>query len=84
MIEQEFIDIPDTILLLKMKDRRECVDIPDMILLLKIKKCSEHSTSDWKIVLNNCLLPLLTSIGDKFFRFEKLLIMSSILVFYLP
>ena len=38
MIEQEFIDIPDMILLLKMKDRRECVDIPDMILLFKIKR----------------------------------------------
>ena len=38
MIEQEFIDIPDMILLLKMKDRRECVDIPDMTLLLKIKR----------------------------------------------
>ena len=50
MIEQGFIDIPDIFPLLKMKDRRECVDIPDMILFLKIKKCSEHSTSDWKIV----------------------------------
>ena len=87
MIEQEFIDIPDMILLLKMKDRREYVDIPDMILLLKIKKeCSEHSTSHWKIVLNNRLFAIvaINSIGDKFFRFEKLLIMYSILVFYLP
>ena len=59
MIEQEFIDIPDMILLLKMKDRRECVDIPHMTLLLKIKKeCSEHSTSDWKIVLNNRLFTI--------------------------
>ena len=41
MIEQEFIDIPDMILLLKMKDRRECVDIADMTLLLKIKKESK-------------------------------------------
>ena len=38
MIEQEFIDIPDMILSLKMKDIMECVDIPDMILLLKINK----------------------------------------------
>ena len=61
MIEQEFIDIPDMILLLKMKDRSDCVDIPDLILILKIKKeCSEHSTSDWKIVLNNRLF----TIGD--------------------
>ena len=102
MIEQEFIDIPETTLLLKIK-----------------KECSEHSTSDWKIVLNNRLFTIVnfhrgyvlsvwkivdyflhfsfsnvfnsqngllqyTSIGDKFFRFEKLLIMSSILVFYLP
>ena len=53
-----------------------------MILLLKIKKeCSEHSTSDWKIVLNNWFLPLLTSIGDKFSRFEKLLSISCILAF---
>ena len=73
MIKQECIGIPDMILLLKMKDRRECVDIPDMTLLLKIKKCSEHSTSDWKIVLKTGFLPLLTSIGDKFSRFEKLL-----------
>ena len=59
MIEQEFIDILYMILLLKMKDRRECVDIPDMTLLLKIKKeCSEHSTSDWKIVLNNRLFTI--------------------------
>ena len=33
MIEQEFIDIPDMILLLKMKDRRECVDIPDDFII---------------------------------------------------
>ena len=59
MIEQEFIDISDMILLLKMKDRRECVDIPDMTSLLKIKmECSEYSTSDWKIVLNNRLFTI--------------------------
>ena len=33
--------------------------LPDMILSLKIKKeCSEHSTSDWKIVLNNWLFTI--------------------------
>ena len=38
MIEQEFIDIPDMILLLKMKDKRECVDIPDMTFFIENKK----------------------------------------------
>ena len=33
MIEQELIDIPDMILLLKMKDRRERVDIPDDFII---------------------------------------------------
>ena len=38
---------------------QEFIDIPDMILLLKIKKeCSELSTSDWKIVLNNWLFTI--------------------------
>ena len=38
MIKQECIDIPDLILLLKMKDKRECIDIPYMILLFKMKE----------------------------------------------
>ena len=38
---------------------QEFIDIPEMTLLLKIKKeCSEHSTSDWKIVLNNRLFTI--------------------------
>ena len=42
MIEQEFIDIPDMILLLKMKDRRECVDIFNISALAGILLKSEN------------------------------------------
>ena len=68
------------ILLLKMKDRRECVDIPDMTLLLKIKRSVANILRlIGKLFWITGFLPLLTFIGDKFSRVEKLLIISSIL-----
>ena len=43
MIKQECIDIPDLILLLKMKDRREGADFPVVILLWKMKDKSRNN-----------------------------------------